>query len=124
MVSPDMQRIYHMKAYCEKVAATIERYGCDFETFTSDGDYYDSVSMKIMQIGELSTGLTEEFRDETQDEIQWKAIRGMRNFFAHSYRKMNKKVIWAAATDDVPALLEFCKKILGQAQIEQETIQE
>jgi len=120
MVSPDIQRIYHMRAYCERVAETIERYGNDFEIFTSDGDFYDSISMKIMQIGELSTGLTDDFRHETQDEIQWKAIRGMRNFFAHSYRKMNKKIIWDAATEDVPELLAFCKKVLEKAQIEQE----
>jgi uncharacterized protein with HEPN domain len=119
MASPDMQRIYHIRNYCDKIAATIERYGNDFEIFSVDGDYFDSVSMKLMQIGELSVGLSDEFRAETQGEIQWQAIRGMRNFFAHSYRKMNKQTIWEAATQDVPELLAFCNRKLEQAEIQQ-----
>lgn len=54
MANPDIQRIQHIKKYCERIAKTIERYGHDYDIFLSDDDYFDSISMKIMQIGELA----------------------------------------------------------------------
>jgi len=112
MDSPDIQRIRHILVNCEKVAETIRRYGNDFEVFSSDGDYFDSVSMKLLQIGELSAGLSDEFKERTREQMQWGALRGMRNMFAHAYAKMNKETIWEAATLDVPGLQRFCEKTL------------
>ena len=116
MDSPDIQRIRHILVYCEKVAETVQRYGNDFEVFSSDGDYYDSVSMKLLQIGELSAGLSDEFKERTREQMQWGALRGMRNMFAHAYAKMNKATIWEAATMDVVGLQRFCEKILEPQQ--------
>jgi len=113
MDSPDIQRIRHILLYCEKVAATIQRYGNDYATFSTDGDYFDSVSMKLLQIGELSAGLSEEFKERTREQMQWGALRGMRNMFAHAYAKMNKETVWEAATLDVPGLQCFCEKVLA-----------
>jgi len=94
MNSGDMQRIFHIKTYCEDIAETIERFGRDYAIFTSDKDYFKSISMSMMQIGELSAGLSDDFRIETQDQMQWGAMKGMRNLFAHAYASMNKEVIW------------------------------
>lgn len=112
MDSPDIQRLRHIREYCRRIAATVERYGKDYDTFLSDGDYFDSVSMKIMQIGELAGGLSDEFREKTKAQMQWGAIRGMRNFFAHTYAAMDKKVIWDVAVLDIPGLLSFCDRII------------
>ena len=112
MANPDIQRIRHIREYCGGIAKTLERYGCVYETFISDGDYFDSVSMKIMQIGELANGLSDEFREKTKNQMQWGAIRGMRNLFAHAYAGMDKKVVWDAAVRDVSELLLFCDEII------------
>ena len=114
MISPDVQRIQYMREYCERIDKTVKRYGRDYEIFISDGDYFDSVSMKIMQIGELAGGLSEKFRERTESRIQWSSIRGMRNLFAYTYASMDKKVIWDAAVQDVPRLLLFCDEIISQ----------
>lgn len=95
MNSSDLQRIQHIKSYCEDVAKTIVRFGGDYEIFASDTDYFNSISMSIMQIGELSIGLTDEFKHATGEQVQWGAIRGMRNMYAHAYAKMDKIAIWA-----------------------------
>ena len=79
-----------------------------------NSDYYDSVSMKLMQIGELCGGLSPEFKQETKDRLPWGAIRGMRNFFAHNYISMDKSIIWDAATIDAPIVLAFCKQIIAE----------
>ncbi|MDR0999201.1 MAG: DUF86 domain-containing protein [Clostridiales bacterium] len=114
MKSSDFQRVWHMKGYAEGIADAIIRFGKDFEIFSSDSDYYDSVSMKLMQIGELCGGLSPEFKEATKDKIPWGAIRGMRNFFAHNYISMDKSIIWDAATIDAPIILAFCEGIIVQ----------
>ena len=45
--------------------------------FTQDKDYFKSVSMSMMQIGELSAGLSDEFKSETQDQMQWGAMKSI-----------------------------------------------
>jgi uncharacterized protein with HEPN domain len=42
--------------------------------------------MPILQIGELAKNLSDEFR-ETNNDIPWKAIMGMRDIFAHHVAK-------------------------------------
>ncbi len=112
MKDSDIQRIRHMKSYCEKIAKTINRFGAERKTFASDDDYANSVSMSIMQIGELSIGLSDEFKEKTKNQMQWGMIRGMRNLFAHTYASMDKDVIWEVASNDIPGLLLFCNGII------------
>ena len=110
MNSSDYQRIQHIMTYCEDIAKTIQRFGANQEAFFGDIDYRNSIAMSIMQIGELSVGLTEDFKKETSEQMQWGLIRGMRNMFAHTYSKMDKTVIWDVATKDIPGLLQFCNR--------------
>jgi len=114
MNSGDIQRIQHIKTYCEDIAETIGRFGQDYNTFTTDKDYFNSISMSMMQIGELSSTLSDDFKNDTKDNMQWGAMKGMRNLFAHAYAAMNKEVIWESANRDIPGLLKFCDKILTQ----------
>ena len=102
MLSPDLQRIQHIRDYCIEIEKTILRYGNSFEIFDSDKDYQRSVSFSIFQIGELSNGLSPEFREETAAHVQWNPIRGMRNLVAHSYGSMNRETIWLTAINDIP----------------------
>lgn len=113
MKDSDLQRIQHMKTYCEDISDTIERFSEDYQIFESDKDYFNSVSMSIMQIGELSAGLSDEFKNATRHQIQWGALKGMRNLFAHAYISMNKSVVWESATRDIPSVLDFCDEILA-----------
>ena len=114
MRDTDLQRIQHIKKYCEDIAETVQRFGNDKKTFLNDLDYFNSVSMSIMQIGELSIGLTEDFKNSTKGQMEWNLIRGMRNMFAHTYAKMDKNIIWEVATKNIPKLLLFCDMIIGQ----------
>lgn len=119
MNNSDLQRIEHIRVYCGDVAKTIARFGEDYDTFAADTDYLNSVSMSIMQIGELSVGLSDEFKKSTGAQMQWGAIRGMRNMYAHAYAKMDKAAIWQTATIDIPGLLKFCDKVIMQHHSEQ-----
>ena len=112
MMSPDLQRIKHIRDYCVAISDTIDRYGNSFEIYSKDADYQRSVSFSILQIGELSGGLSEEFRKSTADRIQWGPMKAMRNLVAHNYGKMDQSIIWETATTDIPALLNFCEEQL------------
>jgi len=111
----DLDRLKHMKRYCEDIGFTVNRFGNTFDVFSSDIDYYNSVSMSIMQIGELANGLSEGFRESTREQMPWGLIIGMRNHFAHGYATMDKSDIWETAEKDIPVLLEFCDRTIEKS---------
>ena len=112
MLPPDLQRLEHIRDYCDEIQKTIERYGNSFEVFDDDADYQRSVSFCILQIGELSGRLSQEYRQATASRIQWGPIKGMRNLVAHSYGSMSRDIIWETAVSDIPVLRDFCNEQL------------
>ena len=116
MLQPDLQRIAHIRDYCVEIEKTIARYGNSFEIFDTDSDYQRSVSFCILQIGELSGGLSLEYRQATASQMQWGPIKGMRNLVAHNYGNMSRNIIWETAIMDIPALKAFCQKQLDSAE--------
>lgn len=114
MMSPDLQRIKHIRDYCIAIAGTIQRYGNSFELYSTDPDYQRSISFSILQIGELSAGLSAEYKQETANRVQWGPMKAMRNLVAHNYGKMDQSIIWETATVDIPALLQFCEEQLSE----------
>jgi len=114
MNSGDRQRIVHIKTYCRDIAGFIDRFGNDVQIFRTDRAYFNAVSMCIMQIGELANGLSEEFRAETKERMQWGMIRGMRNWMAHAYAEMDENIIWETAANGIPELLRFCEEELAR----------
>ena len=115
MMSPDLQRIKHIRDYCIAIQNTIQRYGESFEQYSLDADYQRSIAFSLLQIGELSGGLSEEYKKQTIARMPWNQLRGMRNIFAHSYGKMDHAVIWETAVSDVPSLLAFCMEELSKS---------
>ena len=114
MLSPDLQRIAHIRDYCMEIEKTIERYGRTFEAFDQDADYQRSISFSIMQIGELSGKLSEEYRKVTANRIQWGPVKGMRNLVAHDYANVSQDIIWETAINDIPVLKVFCEEQLAE----------
>ena len=114
MLSPDLQRLKHIRDYCIEIEKTITRYGDSFAVFDKDPDYQRSVSFCILQIGELSGGLSQEYRQSTAERIQWGPIKGMRNLVAHSYGSMSRDIIWETAITDIPVLRCFCEEQIAE----------
>ena len=107
----DRQILQHMVNYCNEVSAAVELFGREERGFTENAVYRNAVSMPILQIGELANHLSDEFIQE-YSQIPWRAIVGMRNRFAHGYQIMDVVEIWHTATEDLPKLKDFCRKIL------------
>jgi len=108
MKEKDVDVLEHIKVYCEDIEAAIKRFGHEKATLEADRDYRNSVCMSLLQIGELTGHLTEDFREKTKTEIFWPAVKGMRNLFAHNYGAIDIERVWETMMSDVPRLYEFC----------------
>lgn len=73
---------------------------------------YKAVVMSILNIGELTKQLPQEYK-ATHDEIPWKSISGMRDIAAHGYHVMNRRVIWDVVVNYLPELIRFVQKQLN-----------
>lgn len=117
MKSKNIDILEHIRNYCEDIEATIGRFGKDKEIFDADRDYRNSVCMSLLQIGELTGHLSEEFRESTKSTVYWPAIKGMRNLFAHNYGAVDINLVWETAISDIPILLAFCEQTIQMFRI-------
>lgn len=81
----DAQILAHILEYCNRVEKTLSRFGRNFDIFLDDQDYMDSVSMNLLQIGELAGKFSDAYVQKTKPQMDWRAIKNMRNMFAHDY---------------------------------------
>ena len=105
----DKSILMHIIEHCDRIQSSMARFGNDLDTFQNDNDLKDAVSMNLLQIGELAKKFSDEFINATRPEINWRAIIGMRNLFAHDYGAMDVERIWETAIYDIPQLSKYCK---------------
>jgi uncharacterized protein with HEPN domain len=103
--------------YCDQIDEARELLGDSLEALKASNTYRNAVSMCILQIGELSTHLTEEYR-QSHYGIPWKAIRGMRNVAAHHYGNFDTERLWNTMLEDIPVLREKCQFGIGNSGTE------
>lgn len=63
--------------------------------------------MHVFRAAEEAGNMFDEAK-RTHPGIPWRAIRGMRNIFAHDYGKLDRAVFRSAAADDFPTHKSFC----------------
>ncbi len=108
----DRDVIFHMREYCKNTSVGIERFGDDFEKFQEDDFFRAGICMYILQIGELVTHLSDDFKKQ-YSAIPWVQIKAMRNIAAHRYGTINMSSTWETIHSDIPELSAFCDKILN-----------
>jgi uncharacterized protein with HEPN domain len=108
--------VKHMAAYCKQITEMVERFGDSLDTFKTDNAYRHACTMCILQIGELSAHLPDDFK-RVYNEIPWKKIKSMRNIFAHTYDKMSVEQTWNTVKLDIPELADFCGKVAEQYDV-------
>lgn len=111
MDNKNISIIKRIMRYCKDVSQMVERFGDSFEIFDSDFAYRHACSMCIVQIGELSSHLTDEFK-QMYNGIPWKSVKAMRNIFAHNYEGVSIEKTWNTIKQDIPALLSYCLEIM------------
>ena len=109
----DVDILEHIIKYCNEIFETQSYFGNSFEFFKANAIYRNAVAMCILQIGELSGHLSENFK-ETYSGVPWRNIKGMRNIMAHKYGDISVATLWETITDDVSILLDYCNSVLVQ----------
>lgn len=99
--------------YCNEISKTIQRFGEDYSVFARDSVYKNATALCVLQIGELTTHLTDDFK-QTYTGMPWAQIKALRNIVAHSYGKIDDESLWETIISDIPKLKEYCSSIIQQ----------
>jgi len=90
------------------------------DALASNRLYRKAVVMSILNIGELTKHLSDEFKAENS-EIPWKQITGMRDIAAHGYSEMDDDIIWDVVTHSIPELQAFIVNQLSDTNDDSES---
>jgi uncharacterized protein with HEPN domain len=93
--------------YCDDIDKANVIFGNSQEELKTNSVYMNALAMCVLQIGELTTHISAEFRKAHAD-IPWQDIRGMRNIAAHHYGDFSAKYLWDTIQGDIPDLRAFC----------------
>ena len=102
-----------MIGYCENIDELMKKYNSSFELYLSDISFQYSCNMCILQIGELTTRLSKDFKVQ-HSEIPWHLIKALRNIHAHEYESIDFNGMWDTLTEDIPELKASLAKILDE----------
>ena len=100
-----------MIGYCDNIDELMQKYNSSFELYVSDISFQYSCNMCVLQIGELTTRLSDDFKAQ-HPEIPWRLIKAMRNIHAHEYESVDFEGMWDTLTQDIPVLRKKLEKLL------------
>lgn len=115
-MSNNLDIVKHIYKYTKEIQQTITRFGNSENIFLNDIDYKKSVCMSLLQIGELTSKLSENYKSETKEIMNWSAIKALRNVFAHAYGSVRYHDIWEICQNDIPVLQSFCSEQIKQLE--------
>jgi uncharacterized protein with HEPN domain len=110
MEARDRIRIQHMIDAGEEIERFIQ--GRSREDLDDDRMLLFAVVRAIEIFGEGAARLSEETR-ASAPRVPWSAIIGMRNRLAHAYWDVDKEIVWATATKELPDLLRILRDMLS-----------
>lgn len=83
--------------------------------FSADEDLQDIALRRFMVIGEAASHVSMPTK-ERFPQIDWLAARGMRNFVAHEYFRVDAAQVWNSVNGDVPSLLSELPSTIAQVK--------
>lgn len=108
-VDRDNDQLGIILRYCDRLDASLERFGASFDAFSSDVPFQDSCSLCLIQIGEAVGRISSEFK-QGHSQVEWKRIYGMRCHLVHGYEMFDAEIAWDAIEKDIPSLRAFCEE--------------
>jgi uncharacterized protein with HEPN domain len=85
--------------------------GMNYESFLDDQKTVRAVAFELTTIGEAVRTIPQETQ-ESNPEIPWGKIQGIRNVLVHEYYRLDEEILWKTIQDDIPELTKSLKKIL------------
>ena len=94
----------HIQEDCQDIQAFTD--GLDERSFLENKLVRNAVGMSLINIGELVKSLPMDFR-ETNPQIPWLRIAGMRDMAAHKYQTLDMVAVWNVTQNRIPEILAF-----------------
>ena len=112
------------RLYCEDIlesgSAILDFVkGLSFDDFCDDRKTYSAVIREFEIIGEAVGKLPESLRERRPD-VEWQDIKDFRNLLSHEYFGVDLEIVWKIIEDDLPALMDAIREIVGTERDEKE----
>ena len=89
--------------------------------FADDQLSFNASSNLLLAIGEETGKIDETLKNEFQN-IQWKAIKELRNRLAHDYRGANPDILWQIIKEELVLLKQILIKMIDLIDYEEEML--
>lgn len=94
----------------EKIEHSLVNIGTVEELICNE-EKYDSIIVKLMNIGESAYNISNELKKEYPG-VDWKGMYNMRNIIAHSYHSIDENIVWDIAKNELPKDKQHVMRIL------------
>ena len=99
------QVLKHMIEHCNDITDAVSRVKT-VEGMDKDNLIRKAIVFSILNLGEL-TKLLEKFINLSDNNIDWKGLKGMREIAAHRYKSMDSEIVWDVASNDIPEISTY-----------------
>jgi len=91
----------------------IEHYllNTTYKSFSANDMMIDAVVRELEIIGEASSKLSKEFKDNHSD-VAFRDATDMRNFLIHEYFGVRKEIVWETCQEDLPKVKKLIDDLL------------
>lgn len=87
--------------------------GHSYASFVADEAVFDAVLFNLQVIGEAVKNLPDVARTALP-EVDWSGPARLRDFIAHHYFSVDASIVWDAAGNHVPKILDAAKALLDR----------
>jgi uncharacterized protein with HEPN domain len=102
-----------MQGACQKIVEYLQRTNED--EFLKRLESYDAICMQFSHLGEQVSLLekhTDKIISHFPDEVDWPAIKALRNRIDHAYATIDAAMIWNFANEDLAEIESAVARIL------------
>lgn len=101
MLNRDIEIIKVMVDRTERIISLTKNV--NNKDYINNIDLQELVCFNILQIGELSNSLSDDFKRK-HNKIPWKQIYGMRNIIVHGYGSVEHDIVFNTSKNSIPDL--------------------
>ena len=109
----DIAVLEKIVVYCDQLEETKKRFGNTYIALQNDPIYRNAAAMCILQIGELTKYLSEDFKSKFS-RIPWTKIKNMGNIAAHYYGSFDMGILWSTMNEDIESLRDYCHECIAE----------
>jgi uncharacterized protein with HEPN domain len=88
-------------------------WGLDEAAFRASRLHQNAVIRSLEVIGEAAGKVSSVTQQQTNPAIPWREVTGMRHRLIHGYAEIRLELVWAVATERLPALIEALRQMFA-----------